>query len=75
MNENEYRFAKNIVTLDENINKALEYIHENFNADAVYDEENNIINIKIKSLNEGLEATAIKEYISKTFGDYITINI
>ena len=75
MNENEYKFAKNIVTLDENINKALEYINENFNADATYDEETNQIDVKIKSLNEGLEAIAIKEYINNTFGDYITINI
>ena len=74
MNENEYKFAKNIVNLDKNINEALEYIHENFNVDAEYDEEQNIINIKSKSINEGLEISLIKEYIEKTFGDYLTIN-
>ncbi len=74
MNENEYKFAKNIVNLDKNINEALEYIHENFNVDAEYDEEQNIINIKSKSINEGLEISLIKEYVEKTFGDYLTIN-
>jgi hypothetical protein len=74
MNENEYKFAKNIVNLDKNINEALEYIHENFNVDAEYDEEQNIINIKSKSINEGLEISLIKEYIEKTFDGYLTIN-
>lgn len=74
MNENEYKFAKNIVNLDKNINEALEYIHENFNVDAEYDEEQNIINIKSKSINEGLEISLIKEYIERTFDGYLTIN-
>lgn len=74
MTENEYKFVKNIVNLDKNINEALEYIHENFNVDAEYDEEHNTINIKSKSINEGLEISLIKEYIDKTFDGYITIN-
>jgi hypothetical protein len=74
MNENEYRFAKNIVNLEKNITEALEYIHENFNVDAEYDEEENKIKIKSKSINEGLEVSLIKEYIEKTFDGYITID-
>ena len=75
MDQNEYRFAKNIVNLDKNINKALEYIHENFNVNAEYDEEENKIYIKSKSINEGLEVSLIKEYIDTTFEGYITIEV
>ena len=76
MNQNEYNFAKNIVKLDENINKAIEYVQENFGVKAEYDEENNIINLSTSNVNEGLQLIAAKEYINNNFDqDFITTNI
>jgi len=76
MNQNEYNFAKNIVKLNENVNKAIEYIKENFGVDAQYDEENGILNLSISQINEGLQLIAAKEYIDNNFDpEFLTTNI
>lgn len=76
MNQNEYNFAKNIVKLDENVNKAIEYIKENFGVQADYDADNGILNLKTKNINEGLQLVAAKEYIDNNFDpEFLTTNI
>lgn len=76
MNQNEYNFAKNIVKLNENVNKAIEYIKENFGVDGEYDEENGILNLSISNINEGLQLIAAKEYIDNNFDpEFLTTNI
>lgn len=76
MNQNEYNFAKNIVKLNENVNKAIEYIKENFGVDGEYDEENGILNLSISNINEGLQLIASKEYIDNNFDpEFLTTNI
>ena len=54
MDQNEYKFAKTIIKLDENINRVIEYVQENFGVKAEYDEENSIINLKTSNINEGM---------------------
>lgn len=76
MNQDEYRFAKNIVKLNENVNKAIEYIKENFGVKGVYDEENGILNLFVSNVNEGLQLLAAKEYIDNNFDpDFLTTNL
>ena len=76
MNQNEYNFAKNIVKLNENVNKAIEYIKENFGVKGVYDEENGILNLFVSNVNEGLQLLAAKEYIDNNFDpDFLTTNL
>jgi hypothetical protein len=76
MNQDEYRFAKNIVKLKENVNKAIEYIKENFGVKGVYDEENGILNLFVSNVNEGLQLLAAKEYIDNNFDpDFLTTNL
>ena len=76
MNQDEYRFAKNIVKLKENVDKAIEYIKENFGVKGVYDEENGILNLFISNVNEGLQLLAAKEYIDNNFDpDFLTTNL
>ena len=76
MNQNEYMFAKNIVKLDENINRAIEYIQENFGVKAEYDEENGILNLSTSNVNEGLQLLSAKDYIDNNFDpNFLTANI
>lgn len=76
MNENEYNFAKKIVKLDENINRVIEYVQENFGVKAEYDEENSIINLTTSNINEGLQLIAANEYIRENLdSDFVTTNI
>ena len=76
MNQNEYNFAKNIVKLDENVNKAIQYIKENFGVTGEYDKENGILNLSVSNINEGLQLIAAKEYIDNNFDpNFLTTNI
>ena len=76
MNQDEYRFVKNIVKLKENVDKAIEYIKENFGVKGVYDEENGILNLFVSNVNEGLQLLAAKEYIDNNFDpDFLTTNL
>ena len=76
MNNNEYQFAKDIVNLDKDITYALKYVKENYNVNAVYDEEENQINLSVENVNESLNLMAAKEYIDNTFKEgFITTNI
>ena len=79
MNINEYRFAKNIVDLDKNINKAIEYIKENFNVESNYIEDDNKLELYIDNINESLNPKKClqlaKKHIENILGDYILVNI
>ena len=76
MNQNEYKFAKNIVKLDENINRVIEYVQENFGVKAEYDEENSIINLSTSNINEGLQLIAANNYIKENLdSSFVTTNI
>ena len=76
MDQNEYKFAKDIVNIDYKINKVLEYVHENFGVAAEYDEENSIINLSTSNINEGLQLIAANDYIKENLdSDFVTTNI
>ena len=76
MDINEYEFAKNIVKMDENLNKAIEYIKENFGVKAEYNEETGVLNLFTSNINESLQLLAAKEYIDSNFDpNFITTNI
>ena len=76
MDQNEYKFAKDIVNIDYKINKALEYVKENFGVKAEYDEENSIINLSTSNINEGLQLIAANDYIKENLdSDFVTTNI
>ena len=76
MDQNEYKFAKDIVNIDYKINKALEYVQENFGVKAEYDEENSIINLSTSNVNEGLQLVSANDYIKKNLdSDFVTTNI
>ena len=76
MDRNEYEFAKEIVNLDYKIDKALEYVQENFGVKAEYDEENSIINLSTSNINEGLQLIAANNYIKENLdSSFVTTNI
>lgn len=76
MDQNEYKFAKNIVNHDKQISEAIDYVIRNFGVKAEYDEENNIINLTTSNINEGLQLLAAKEYIDNNFDkDFIHTNL
>lgn len=76
MDVNEYEFAKNIVKMDENLNKAIEYIKENFGVKAEYNEETGVLDLSTSNINESLQLLAAKEYIDSNFDpNFITTNI
>jgi hypothetical protein len=76
MDQNEYKFAKNIVNHDKQISEAIDYVIRNFGVKAEYDEENNIINLTTANINEGLQLLAAKEYIDNNFDkDFIHTNL
>ena len=76
MDQNEYEFAKEIVNIDYKIDKALEYVQENFGVKAEYDEENSIINLSTSNVNEGLQLVSANDYIKKNLdSDFVTTNI
>ena len=76
MDQNEYKFAKNIVNHDKQISEAIDYVIRNFGVKAEYDEENNIINLTTLNINEGLQLLAAKEYIDNNFDkDFIHTNL
>jgi len=76
MNRDEYNFAKEIVNIDYKIDKAIEYVKENFGVNAEYDEENSIINLSTTNINEGLQLISANEYIKENLNsDFVTTNI
>lgn len=76
MNQNEYNFAKNIVKLDENVDKAIQDVKSIFGVNAVYDKENCMINLSTSNINEGLQLVAAKEYIEENIDpNFLTVNI
>ena len=76
MDQNEYKFAKNIVNHDKQISEAIDYVIRNFGVKAEYDEESNIINLTTSNINEGLQLLAAKEYIDNNFDkDFIHTNL
>ena len=76
MDQNEYKFAKELVNIDYKIDKALENVKENFGVNAEYDEENSIINLSTSNINEGLQLIAANDYIKENLNsDFVTTNI
>lgn len=75
MDKNEYIFAKNIINLDKNIYKAIEYIKENFNVESEYNEDNSHLRLWTNNINEDNTLLATKKCIEEVFGDYITVHI
>jgi len=76
MDQNEYKFAKSIVTLDRRISEAMQYVYDNFGVNSVYDEDEHRIDLSVTNVDEGLQLLAAKEYIDNILGeDSITTNI
>jgi hypothetical protein len=74
MTNNEKDFVKSIVEHIENINKAQEYVQNNFNVKTRYDEESNTLNLWTTNINEALQIIAAKDYLISTIGeDMVTI--
>ncbi len=74
MTNNEKDFVKSIVEHIENINKAQEYVQNNFNVKTKYNEETNTLNLWTTNINEALQIIAAKDYLISTIGeDMITI--
>ena len=71
----EYKFAKNIINIL-NIQEIIKHIKENFNVNAVYDEEKSKLILSVDNVNEGLQLYEANNYIKSMFDeDFLTTNI
>ena len=66
---NEKDFLDKFININESIKNAQTYIKENYHIDSEYDDENNLMYIWSKDVNESLNINAAQEYISEQIGD------
>lgn len=71
----EYKFAKNIINIS-NIQEIIKHLKENFNVNAVYDEDKSKLILSVDNVNEGLQLYEANNYIKSMFDeDFLTTNI
>lgn len=66
--DNELKLLNSILDHKENVEKAQNYIKENFGVNTKYDEETNTISLWTRNINESLQLVAAKEYVEKEIG-------
>lgn len=66
--KNELKLLNSILDHKENVDKAINYIQENFNINAKYNEDSNTINLWTSNINESMQILAAKEYIENEIG-------
>lgn len=69
MNSNEKKFIRSIVDLESNINKAKQYIKENYDIDCEFNEENNTLKLSCNNSDKALNLISAKEYIKENFDE------
>lgn len=71
----EYKFAKNIINMSK-MSEIIKHIKENFNVNAIYDEEKSKLILSVDNVNEGLQLYEANNYVKSMFDDdFITTNI
>lgn len=65
---NELKLLNSILDHKENVEKAQNYIQENFGVNTKYDKETNTISLWTRNINESLQLVAAKEYVEKEIG-------
>ena len=68
MTTNERDFVESIINHRLNISKSQDYIAENFHVCSEFDENDNLLYIWSKNVNESLQILAAKNYIENTIG-------
>ena len=69
MNSNEKKFIRSIVDLESNINKAKQYIKENYDIDCEFNENDNSIKLICKNAENALGLISAKEYIKENIDE------
>ncbi len=72
--DNEKNLVVSFHDLESNINKAQEYIKENYHIESEYDSEEDILYIWSNNVNESLNLGAAKEYVGENIG-YEMVNV
>lgn len=72
--DNEKNLVVSFHDLESNINKAQEYIKENYHVESEYDSEEDILYIWSNNVNESLNLGAAKEYVGENIG-YEMVNV
>lgn len=65
MTENEKKFVRTVVDFAANLEKAQDYIKENFNIDSEFDEESGTLKLSCSDANEALSLLSAKSYIEE----------
>lgn len=65
MTENEKKFVRTVVDFAANLEKAQDYIKENFNIDSEFDEESGALKLSCSDANEALNLLSAKSYIEE----------
>lgn len=68
-NSNEKIFLEKLINLQDNIEKAQQYIKENYHINSEYNSEDDMIYLWSPNVNESLNLAAAKEYLIETLGD------
>ena len=66
--ENEKILVETFLGLNDNIEKAQQYIKENYHINSEYSDEDDILYLWSQNVNESLNLAAAKEYIEETIG-------
>ena len=65
MTENEKKFVRTVVDFAANLEKAQDYIKENFIIDSEFDEESGALKLSCSDANEALNLLSAKSYIEE----------
>jgi hypothetical protein len=74
MYENEKQAIESLINFKPNLFKAQQHIYETYNVDSYYDDEENILVLLTKGINESLSVAKAKEYIDNEIGEnFVTV--
>lgn len=69
MTDNEKKFVRTIIDFTPNLEKAQEYIKENFNIDSEYDEETGSLKLTCADADNLLSLVSAKTYIEENLNN------
>ena len=67
--DNEKQFVEMLMNHLSRVAKTQEYLKENYNVSSYYDEDTETLHLVANGINEGLDLSAAKDYVSQQFDE------